>query len=121
MEKIKFEIKDGVLYGPYPDAIELDIEKVERMVIDRLEFLDGQRLPALVDTTGIKQVTKEARDYMATSKATEGIVAAAILSKSKYSIFVSNFFIKISLIKSPIPIKIFSEESEALEWLEQFK
>lgn len=121
MEKIKFEIKDGILYGPYPDGIELDLKNVEQMVADRLNFLNGKKVPALVDTTGIKRVSKEARDFMASNQGSEGIVAAAILSKSIFSTFISNFFIKISLIKAPLPIKLFSTEDEALDWLKQFK
>ena len=121
MERIKFEIKDGILYGPYPDGVELNLNNVKQMVDHRLEFLDGRKVPALVDTTGILKVTKEARDYMASPEGSEGILAAAILSRSMFSKFVSNFFIKISLIKSPLPIKLFSTEAEALNWLKQFK
>ena len=121
MENIDFEIKNGVLHGSYPDGIELDFEKSKQMVLDRIKYLNGQKLPILVDTTGVKQISKEARDFMATSKAREGVVAAALLSRSKFSMFMTNFFMKVSLVESPIPIKMFSKENEALDWLEQFK
>lgn len=117
---IKFEIKDGILLGPYPDGAEIELADIKKMISERIEFLNGNKVPALVDITGVKKVSKEARDYMATSQASEGIVAAAILSKSMFSTFLCNFFIKVSLIKAPIPIKQFTNESEALLWLKQY-
>lgn len=121
LEKVEFKVENGILYGPYPDGVELGLDLVQQMVKKRLEFLEEKEYPAIVDTTGIKSVTKEARDYMASDEASQGIVAAALLSKSLFSTFVSNFFIKVSLIKAPIPVKSFTNEKEALEWLDQFK
>ncbi len=120
-KKIKFSIVNGVLYGPYPEGIELDLPFVKQLVKDRLEFLEGKTVPGIIDTSGIKQATKEAKDYFAKEESAAGLSAVALISNSAFSRVVSNFFIKISLIKTPIPIRLFSNEQEALEWLEQYK
>lgn len=121
MNKMEFSIKDNILYGPYPEGVELDLEFVKNTVAQRLEFLEGKELPALIDTTGVKSATKEARDYFAKAESSAGLKAAALLSRSTFSTFLSNFFIKISLIKSPIPVRSFTKEEEAIAWLKQFK
>jgi hypothetical protein len=121
MERVKFDMKSGILYGPYPDGIELDLEFVQQIVVDRLEFLNGKVVPGIVDTSGVKSATKDARDYFAKPESSKGLSAIAILSKSMLSTFLCNFFIKVSLIKAPIPVKQFTDEKEALIWLEKFK
>ena len=98
MSKVEFSIKDGIIYGAYPKGLLLDEEKAQEIVLERLNYLGERRLPALIDTTGVKAVTKEARDYLSKPEASIGIVAAALLSKSFFSKYISNFFIKLSII-----------------------
>lgn len=121
MEKVDFKIEDGIIYGPYPKGVHLDVHVAKQIVADRIDFLNGKKLPAIVDTTGIQSITKDAKEYMAKPEASKGIVAAALLSKSVFSKYLSNFFIKVSIISSPIPIRVFTDEESAKNWLEQFK
>jgi hypothetical protein len=124
MEGVGFtnlRIEDGILYGEYPEGIDVDLDAAKALVRTRLEFIGDKDYPSLIDTTGVRSVTKEARDYFNEPEASAGFKAAAILSRSAFSTFLSNFFIKISLIKSPVPIKLFTTEEEALEWLNQYK
>lgn len=118
--KIDFSIKNGILYGPIPDGLEMNLDYAKMLVKARIEFLNGRMCPAVIDTTGLKSITKDARDYMASVEASEGIKAAAILSRSVFSTFLSNFFIKISLIKAPMPVRLFTDAKEADAWLQQF-
>lgn len=79
------------------------------------EIRNGNVYPLLGDIRGAKSITREARQY-----AEKSIVAtaSAILVGSPVSKVLGNFVIKIH--KSKIPVKLFTSEDEAINWLKGF-
>ena len=78
----------------------------------------GKRHPVLVDLRNIKSVDHQARKYLAGDVATKLTKASAVLVGSPVSRVIGNFFI--GLNKPPYPIKLFTSEPEAMEWLRRF-
>src|SRR5688572_27454377 len=104
---IKFELVDGILFGPYPENFLIDLPIAEQIVRERLEFVGEKSYPALIDTTEVAGITKEARDYFSSDDAVKGISIAAIVSKSLFTVFLANFLVGVNLRKTPIPMKVF--------------
>jgi len=79
------------------------------------EIRNGNVYPLLGDIRGAKSITREARQY-----AEKSIVAtaSAILVGSPVSKVLGNFVIRIH--KSKIPVKLFTSEDEAINWLKGF-
>ncbi|MEZ4922316.1 MAG: hypothetical protein R2780_04020 [Crocinitomicaceae bacterium] len=75
--------------------------------------------PLIVDTTKIKSITKEARDYLSIKDRETNVNAIAIVRKSIIGNMVANFFI--GLNKPSVPTKLFNSEEEAVEWCKNFK
>lgn len=81
--------------------------------------LEGEKYPLLVNTHGIKSITKEARDHFAVNNRATKITAMGIVVNSPLTKTVGNFFMKFS--KPSVPSKLFSSEEKAVEWLNEYK
>ena len=77
----------------------------------------GVKILNLSDIRGLKSASREARQYfrMETSKY---LIASAVLIDSQISRMVGNFYISVN--KPDYPIKLFTSESKAIEWLKGF-
>jgi hypothetical protein len=114
----KMWIEDDVLRGKvFADTLTLNI--VETGVRERVRLCSGTAFPVLSDIRRIKHVDKEARAYLAKSESTVFIRAGAFLVNNQLQKILGNFFILID--KPEIPTRLFTDEAEALAWLQQFK
>jgi hypothetical protein len=114
---IKLWIEDGILYSRYANNCTMDIEIAKDCVEKRLTLSQGISYPALVDMRGLQSVTKEAREYMAREGAAL-ITAAALITGSELNRMLGNIFLRINRPK--VPLKLFTNEKEAKDWLKQF-
>ena len=74
--------------------------------------------PMLVNLKEIKSISKEARDHFSMQNRTPGVKAIGLLIKSPASTIIGNFFL--GLNRSIVPVKLFTSEEKAVEWLNQF-
>lgn len=117
---IKIELINGIVEATYkPIYIDLDIAK-EVLKTRQEVTLDG-KYPMLLNGIGVKGIDKEARDFFSEPQGSLGLTATAILVNSRLDTFFANFLIKVNISKSNIPLKLFTEKSEALKWLENYK
>lgn len=79
---------------------------------------NGRILPALVDLRGIKSTTREAREFYGSDDYAQVVCAAALVVDSPVSRVIGNFYL--GLNKGVYPLKLFTNESHALEWLKGF-
>ncbi|MES2138791.1 MAG: hypothetical protein V4511_03730 [Bacteroidota bacterium] len=115
---VKIWIEEGILYCIYANDLDVDIETVKSVVTSRIDFSKGVSYPVLIDVKGIRSFTKEARDY-AGKEGAKLIKASAIIVDSALTKTLLNLFL---LINNPnVPIKLFTDEKEAKEWLQHFK
>ena len=114
---VEFEIIEGVLHGPFPDNVDVDIDLAKQIVI---EFMDGKSYPSLIEASGIKTMTKEARDYFSSPEGSVGIVSAALLTNNSFSNFLMNFLIQVTFIRPHVTLKAFTDKEKAIEWLKTF-
>lgn len=110
---MNFSFEKGVLVGQYTKGTEIDLEYAKKAVKMRKKFSNFHEFPVPADARSVKSVTKEARDYFSSEEGQELIVAAAIMSDSVFPMYLANFLIKVNLVKSSIPIKLFTNKSDA--------
>lgn len=113
--------ENGILVGEFAKDLDVDLKTAKRIVQARKEISNYQPCLILVDVTSVKSVSKEARDYFGSKEGSSHLIASAIYSNSKLSNFLANFLIKVNLLKSEAPIKLFDNREKAMKWLEQFK
>jgi len=113
----RIELSNGILIATWKATfINLDIAK--NAVSSRLLVTAGQNYPVLIKIKSIKDSTKEARDFLASEKGCDGIIAGAVKVDSVLTNMLATFFIYLN--KPLIPTKIFKDETKAMQWLEQF-
>ena len=115
---VHLRIKDKILVGTYKKNIRINLEIAKEIVRARLSFTGNRKMPSLIISQGIVTIDKPAREYLSSDEATVGLVASAILVNSKFSSFLGNFFLTVN--KTKMPVKIFSDISKAEKWLQQF-
>lgn len=112
------EIRDGILLVTYKRGITITLAMARQMIKERLAFTQYKPYPILVKDEGLVSVDKDARDFFS-NEGTEGLTAGAFVIKSVYSAFFFNFYLRITSPK--VPVKMFTDEIKALEWLRQYK
>ena len=116
-------------------TLRVDEEGVLRIIVKpgaRMELADaeenmracgelcGERSRAvIVDLSGVQSVSRDARNCFSGDLAKQFIRANATLVGSPTSRLIGNFFL--ALNRPPYPIKIFNDESDALEWLRSLR
>ncbi len=113
----RFELENGILIGIWKKSF-IDLNSAKKIVNYRLMAAAGQKYPLLTKIKSIRESTKEARVFLASEKACEGIIAGAICVDSPLENMVATVFIYMS--KPVVPTKIFKDEAKAKEWLAQF-
>ena len=120
-EFINLSLEGGIIYVTFKKGpITLDIAK--ELVDNRLSLSKGKDFPVLLsdEGAGLTGVDRDAREYMASGKGIEGILASAFYTASVFNKLLASFFLRISNRESTFPTKIFSNKEEAIKWLQNF-
>jgi len=116
------KIEDGILFVTYTKNLEITLEIAKTCVAERLKLSNGKDYPMLADIRNIKNTHSDARTFIAQGDGTKGITAGAFIIKNEFNRFLANMFINLNLIKTPqLPAKLFTNENEAKQWLQQYK
>lgn len=115
-----FEFKDEILVCEFKKGVVLDLAAALEVIELRTKITEGKSFLVLIMDEGIGSVTKEARDYFASEKGTQGITAAAMVYSNPFNRMVARFFLLVSVNKLLFQVDIFANETKALHWLSQF-
>jgi len=109
---------DGIIHKEFHEHAEETLkDALESMeVIKRIS--KGRKLPIMIDMGKVHSMDPEARAYYSGNEAFSATSAAAAVTKSLMSRLIGNFFLGFN--KPEYPRKVFSNESEALDWLKDF-
>ena len=114
---VTFWMDRGLLCARYADDLHLSLEVAVFVVESRIFFAKGKSYPVLVDMRGIKSTTRAARQHLATIGATL-VKAGALITGSTINRTLGNIFLTID--KPAVPVKLFTNEASAREWLRQY-
>jgi hypothetical protein len=115
---VHLRIKDNILIVSYRRNLIINLDVAHKIVLYRQSFSRGKKFAAIILSQGVTSIDKPAREYLASEEGTEGLFASAIIVNSAFSRFMGNFFMRVN--KTSIPVKLFSNISQAKKWLQQF-
>lgn len=118
-EYSKMWIQDGVLYVKYRPYLDVTLEIAKICVQDRIKLCNGKTYPMLADGRAIKSFDKDARVYLTEEDAIKYLSAGAFLIKTQIEKFIGNIWFRID--KPPLPARLFTDENEAIKWLQHYK
>jgi hypothetical protein len=120
--RIKGEIADyyyspeGILFS-YSKDVKRTVENIRNNIALVKEITGGKKVPLLIYLTRSPVPDKETRKYSA-EQLPNVYTAMAMISKGGLAQLIMNLLFK---FKPPtIPMKTFSEDKEAVDWLKQF-
>ncbi len=110
---------NGLVYEIFKPGCILTISAAREIVQDRLKVSDGKISPIFIDLRNMVSTENAARSYLASAEAHEYLSAGGLLINNEIQRLLMNLWLKID--KPYVPVKGFTNENKALEWLEQFK
>ena len=112
------EMRDnGIVYLNFPDpGLEINKEMALEILHARISFSPpGTKQLVLVDLSTNPKPDKEARDIAKSEEMVHATKALALIGNNSFSRILGNLFLGFS--KGNFPVKLFSTEEEATEWL----
>ncbi len=80
-------------------------------------FID-KKFPILIDSRGIRSMTREAREQFSLNGRESKTSAFGIIIKSPLSRVLGNFFMGVN--KPTVPTRLFDNEDDAIQWLKNY-
>jgi hypothetical protein len=87
---------------------------IENIAIAK-NFLENKKGVMMVDISGCRGTSLEARKYYSSSETCQHFYACAIVVNSAVSRVIGNFMIEIN--KVTIPVELFTSQEDAIQWL----
>jgi hypothetical protein len=113
-----FDEEIGILIVKAKPDVDLKLEDAERDFKTGQELVNYKKTPVLSDSRELSYSCKEVRDFYAQPIIANHISAMAILIDSLPGRLLGNFFMKFN--NPPYPVKVFNDETAAIEWLKKF-
>lgn len=107
--------EDGIVQIVTLPGADYMLADAKQGIASVVQVSKGKRCPLLVDMRNIKSMDRTARQELA---AYTGVTSVAVLVDSPVSRIIGNFFTAFN--KSAVPLRLFSSEAEATEWLKGF-
>lgn len=109
--------EEGILRGVYKSGVRMTLALAHDANARLIELSGGLPRPCLFDVRLLASMDREARAFFA--EAVDAF-AVALLIESVLSRIIANFFL--GLNRNPkIPTRLFTDETEALEWLKGYR
>jgi len=113
----KITLENGIVIQTFK-LDTLDLKTTQKLVEDRIKAFGDISYPLIANIRSLKHSSKKAREFFASDKGCERLIAAALIVDSPLGSMIGNFFVKIT--DPVIPAKVFSNVAEAKRWLEQY-
>ena len=97
-----------------------NMELAKRLVRERIEFTKGEDHYLCLYASNFTYAGNDVRKFMSNEGA-QNITAGAFIVNSAFSSVFFNFFIKVSGMGNKVPMKCFTSEESAIEWIEKLK
>jgi hypothetical protein len=110
--------EDGIVRTKIKPGSEVTVEYARENSNAVNSLFTGKKFPLLIDSRGIKSMTREARNQFTTKGRETNTLAFAIVIDSPLSRVIGNFFMGIN--KPAVPTRLFDDEIEAEKWLKPY-
>jgi hypothetical protein len=111
-----FRLENGILHIVFKENVSLLLRDAIKIVAQRLLLQQGKTYPILCNIRGLRDISRNARGYFAV-EGTLLVSALALVSKSPLSSMFTKLYIN---DVPPIRIKMFTDESSAMEFLHPY-
>jgi hypothetical protein len=97
---------------------DLTLDDAREAITKLADLFGAERHPIVVDLTGLKSMSRDARKYFAGPDTAKVQSAAALIIRSPMAKAIGNFFMGFD--RALIPTRLCTSHEEALQWIRQF-
>jgi len=115
----KIWIENDIMFAEYKPNTFVTLEMAKRQVKDRLELARGRAYPICGSIVNLEKVANDAREFLGTEKANQGVICFAIVTANPLQKMFGNFYLNFR--KSKIPMRLFTNREDAIRWINQNK
>lgn len=113
-------LEDGITVQKYKKGLRITLEIAQTLVDERLAVAEGVTRPGLADISGLYWTTDtKAMKFLSSEEATKLVSAGGFYVANFAQRMAMRFFMSV-MKESPVPVKIFDNREDAMEWLKQF-
>lgn len=119
----QMKIEDGVLVVTYLPNLDITIDIARICVEDRIKFTNNKMYPLLAFISEMQNVSKEAKEYLASAESMKGITAGAFVVENHLQRLIGSVFISlyINMNEVKVPTKLFNNKQAAMVWAKQYR
>lgn len=110
---------EGIFHITFDPGAEESLADAQEAMRAHTLLRAGRPCAVFVDMRHLKTQAREARQFYGSPDVASAAPAVALLVGSRVSQLIANFFI--SVTKTTVPTRLFTDETEALTWLQGFK
>ncbi len=110
--------EDGIVHVLLKKNADITLEDAMENHRATMQLVGDREHAVLVDSRPARSISREARTYFADREVRRKALAQAIVIDSGVSRVMGNFFL--GLNRPPFPVKLFTAEEEAAQWLKGF-
>ena len=107
--------EDGIVRTKVKKGAEVSVENARENSAAVNALYADRKFPLLIDSRGIRSMSRDARNQFTTKGRETNTMAFAIIIDSSVSKVVGNFFLGIN--KPAVPTRLFDNETDAEAWL----
>lgn len=110
------EPDSGIVLIEFPPNLKVDLATAQEIVSDRLKFTRNKPHYLISDTTNVRQITAEAKEFLQRSDGgLKNILGAAFVGSNPVAVLIANIFIK---TPKSFQAKFFPTREAAVAWIE---
>lgn len=119
LSKMSTDGDDDIVFIDYNKNLEVSLVLAQEMVDNRLEFTNNKPHYVIIDATGIKSMSLDAKNYLLDPDyGTKNILGSAIIANNPVSAMIANIFTKGA---KNFPSRFFSKKADAIKWIKDLK
>lgn len=115
---MEYYFEEDILCSKFKCDLEMTINNLKQLIDLRHKISEGKKQYWCYNFNRLNGYTKEARDY-AEIHGQDFLFACAVVVNSYITKFILNTFTKLK--KAEIPLKAFTNQKDAIDWLKQLK
>ncbi len=118
-EHVWMWIHNQIHFVVYKPGCVMTLDVAKEIVKDRLAMVDGVSYPGFGDIRNLKSINRDAMKYNKTEESAKFVSAGALFLNNQLLKILSNIFL--SLGKTLVPAKSFTDKEKAIQWLHSLK
>lgn len=115
---ITWRTAEGIICTEARAGVDIVLEHAVENSLVVNELCRGRMRPLLIDLKNLKSITAQARSYFSLSGRESYVNAFAFIVHSRFQRMVGNIFIQFN--RPRVPVRLFNDEIQAVEWLRQY-